>query len=264
MDAMQHNSHPPAVEVQDLVVRYRTNVDRNPSLRRQVATMGRRRMSREITALDGVSLTVPRGGVLGVIGANGAGKTTLLRTMAGILPPASGRVVVRGEVTTLLSLGVGFNKTLSGRENIYLGGLASGSSVKEVEEKVEAIVEFAELEEWIDMPVDTYSSGMYSRLAFSVAVHMDPDILLIDESLATGDASFRDKASNRMKEMVKGAGAIVLVSHALRFVTELADQAVWLHKGKIRQQGRPEEVIGGYQSFSKAKRATAARSSDVS
>jgi teichoic acid transport system ATP-binding protein len=245
-----------AIEVRDLVVRYRTSVDRVPTLKTTLRTLGRRRRTtRTITALNGVSISLPRGQVLGVIGANGAGKSTLLRAIAGILPPAEGRVVVRGEVTTLLSLGVGFNKTLSGRENIYLGGLATGSPLSQIEGQLDAIVEFAELGEWIDMPVDTYSSGMYSRLAFSVAAHMDPDILLIDESLSAGDASFREKATNRMKELCAGAGAIVLVSHGMGFISDLATDTIWIDKGTIRQQGPPSEVVDAYKEFVRAERA---------
>jgi len=250
-----------AIDVRGLVVRYRTSVDRIPTLKTTLRRLGRRRRTtRTITALDGVTLSLPRGNVLGVIGANGAGKTTLLRAMAGILPPADGRVVVRGEVTTLLTLGVGFNKKLSGRENIYLGALASGKSLDHVERQFDEIVDFADLGEWIDMPVDTYSSGMYSRLAFSVAAYMDPDILLIDESLSAGDASFREKATSRMKELCAGAGAIVLVSHGLNFVQELATHAIWLDKGKIRQQGKPTDVVAAYKEFVKINRAAAARS----
>ncbi|MEX2537157.1 MAG: ATP-binding cassette domain-containing protein [Actinomycetota bacterium] len=214
-------------------------------------------MTRTITALDGVTFSLPRGNVLGVIGSNGAGKSTLLRAMAGILPPAEGRIVVRGEVTTLLSLGVGFNKTLSGRENIYLGALASGKALFQVEEQLDAIVDFADLGEWIDMPVETYSSGMYSRLAFSVAAHMDPDILMIDESLSAGDAAFREKATNRMHELCAGAGAIVLVSHSLQFINGLATDVIWLDKGKIKQHGTPEAVVAAYTEFAKAKKAAA-------
>ncbi|MBW3661967.1 MAG: ABC transporter ATP-binding protein [Actinobacteria bacterium] len=246
-----------ALEVDDLTVRYRTNVDKVPTLKTTLRRLTRRtRTVRHITALEDVSFTLPRGNVLGVIGANGAGKSTLLRAIAGILPPAKGRVVVRGEVTTLLSLGIGFNKALSGRENVFLGGLAAGRSPEEVEYDFEKIVAFAELEEWIDMPVSTYSSGMYGRLAFAVATQLDPDILLIDETLSAGDASFREKAKARMMGVVQNAGTIVLVTHGLGVIKELATDCVWLHKGHVMAHGEPDAVVDQYTEFVNVKRTS--------
>lgn len=239
----------PAVEVTDLSVQYRTNFEKRPTLKAFLARPGRRRGVRVIEALRDVSFTVPSGTVLGIIGANGAGKSTLLRSIAGILPPSRGRVVVRGQVSTLLALGIGFNKALSGRENITLGGLAAGLEPDEIEDRFDDIVGFADLGEFIDLPMKTYSSGMYGRLAFSVAAHMDPDVLLIDEALATGDAAFRQKCTRKMQELCGNAGTILLVSHGLGSIREMADNCLWLHKGRIRAYGAPPDVIEQYNTY---------------
>jgi ABC-type polysaccharide/polyol phosphate transport system ATPase subunit len=207
------------------------------------------RVIREIEALRGVSFEVPRGTVMGVVGANGAGKSTLMRTVAGILPPTSGRVEVAGRVSTLLALGVGFNKDLSGRDNVVLGGLAAGLSREQLADKYEQIVDFAELDEFMDMPMRTYSSGMYGRLAFSVAVNMEPDILIIDEALSVGDAKFRRKSFNKMRDLCGEDRTILLVSHALGSIRELCDEAIWLHKGELRMWDDPDDVVEAYTNF---------------
>jgi ABC-type polysaccharide/polyol phosphate transport system ATPase subunit len=196
-----------------------------------------------------VSFNINHGTVLGVLGANGAGKSTLLRALAGILPPSQGRIEVHGRVSTLLALGVGFNAALTGRENVVLGGLAAGLSRDEIALRYEEIAEFAELEDRMDYPMRTYSSGMYARLAFAVAVHMDPDILLVDEALSAGDAKFKRKATNRMKEICANARTLVLVSHGMGSIREMCTDAIWLHKGQIVQRGEPDEVIDAYEEF---------------
>jgi lipopolysaccharide transport system ATP-binding protein/teichoic acid transport system ATP-binding protein len=196
-----------------------------------------------------VSFEVRHGTVLGILGANGAGKSTLVRTVAGILPPTEGRVEVLGRVSTLLALGVGFNRDLSGRENVVLGGLAAGLSRDQMEAKYDEIVEFAELEEFMELPMRTYSSGMYGRLAFSVAVNMDPDILLIDEALSVGDAKFRKKSFDKMRELCQEDRTIVLVSHALGSIEELCDQAIWINGGRLQMEGEPEEVVHAYTEY---------------
>ena len=231
-------------------VTYRTSLENRPTMRGTVARLGRRqKVIREIQAVKDVSFDVPHGQVLGVIGANGAGKSTLMRTIAGILPPSEGRVEVDGQVSTLLALGVGFNRKLTGRENVVLGGLAAGLSRDELEERYEEIVAFAELEEFMDMPMRTYSSGMYGRLAFSVAVTMDPDILLIDEALSVGDARFRRKSFEKMRQLCGEDRTIVIVSHALGSIQELCDAAIWLHKGQMRMWDEPGPVIDAYTQF---------------
>jgi ABC-type polysaccharide/polyol phosphate transport system ATPase subunit len=241
---------PPSIRVQDVSVTYRTSLERKPTFKSTLLRLGRReRIVRELEALKHVTLDVHQGSVLGILGANGAGKSTLVRTMAGILPPTSGRVEVHGRVSTLLALGVGFNKDLSGRENVILGGLAAGLSREQLHEKYDEIVEFAELEEFMDMPMRTYSSGMYGRLGFSVAVNMDPDILLIDEALSVGDAKFRKKSFDKMRELCAQARTIVLVSHALGSIEQLCDSAIWMNKGELRMQSDPESVVHAYTKF---------------
>jgi ABC-type polysaccharide/polyol phosphate transport system ATPase subunit len=240
----------PVISVQDVSVTYRTSLERRPTLKSTVVRLGRReRFVREIEAVKGVSFTVPQGSVLGIVGANGAGKSTLVRTIAGILPPTDGRVEVQGRVSTLLALGVGFNNRLTGRDNVILGGLAAGLSRRQLHEKYEDIVAFAELEEFMDMPMRTYSSGMYGRLAFSVAVNMEPDILLIDEALSVGDARFRRKSFDKMRELCGQDRTIVLVSHAMGSVKKLCDEVIWMHKGELRMYGEPDEVVDAYTSF---------------
>jgi ABC-type polysaccharide/polyol phosphate transport system ATPase subunit len=239
-----------AVSVEDVSVTYRTSFERKPTLRSTMLRLGRReRVVREVEAVRDVSFDVPHGTVLGIVGANGAGKSTLVRTIAGILPPTAGRVEVHGRVSTLLALGVGFNRNLSGRENVVLGGLAAGIKRGQLAEKYDDIVAFAELEEFMDMPMRTYSSGMYGRLAFSVAVNMDPDILLIDEALSVGDARFRRKSAEKMRELCGQDRTVVLVSHALGTIQELADQAVWMEKGQLRMWDEPDAVIDAYTEF---------------
>jgi ABC-type polysaccharide/polyol phosphate transport system ATPase subunit len=245
-------------------VTYRTSMEKKPTLTETMKRLGRReRIVREIEALQGVSFDVEHGKVLGIVGANGAGKSTLVRTIAGILPPTSGRIEVDGRVSTLLALGVGFNRKLSGRENVVLGGLAAGLTRDHLANKYEDIVEFAELEEFMDMPMQTYSSGMYGRLGFSVAVNMDPDILLIDEALSVGDARFKRKSFEKMRELCTEDRTIVLVSHSMASIEELCDQAIWLHKGELRMEGEPDEVIDAYTTFLDVKKDAVSTMEDV-
>jgi ABC-type polysaccharide/polyol phosphate transport system ATPase subunit len=238
------------IRVEDVSVTYRTSLEKAPTLRSTLLRLGRReRIVREIEALKGVSFAVPQGKVMGVIGANGAGKSTLMRTVAGILPPNTGRVEVNGRVSTLLSLGVGFNRKLTGRENVVLGGLAAGLRRAEMAEKYDEIVAFAELEDFMDMPMHTYSSGMYGRLAFAVAMTMEPDILIIDEALSVGDARFRRKSFDRMRELCKEDRTILLVSHGMATIEKLCDDCIWMHKGEMRMWDEPGAVVEAYTEF---------------
>jgi len=231
-------------------VTYRTSLESAPTLKNTVLKLGRReKVVREVQALRNVSFEVPEGQVLGVVGANGAGKSTLMRTVAGILPPNSGRVEVHGRVSTLLALGVGFNRKMTGRQNVVLGGLAAGLTREQLAAKYEEIVAFAELEDFMDMPMRTYSSGMYGRLAFAVAVTMEPEILLIDEALSVGDARFRKKSFRKMRELCGENRTILLVSHALGSIKELCDQAIWIHKGELRMWDEPDAVVDAYTEF---------------
>ncbi len=236
--------------MEDVSVTYRTSLDSAPTLKSTVLRLGRReKVVREIEALRDVSFEVPEGQVLGVVGANGAGKSTLMRTVAGILPPNSGRVEVHGRVSTLLALGVGFNGKMTGRQNVVLGGLAAGLSRGQLQEKYDEIVAFAELEEFMDMPMRTYSSGMYGRLAFAVAVTMEPEILLIDEALSVGDARFRKKSFRKMRQLCGEDRTIVLVTHALGSIKQLCDAAIWLHRGELRMWDEPDAVVDAYTEF---------------
>ena len=239
-----------AISVEDVSVTYRTSLERAPTLKSTVLKLGRReKIVREIDAVKHVTFDVPHGEVLGIVGANGAGKSTLVRTIAGILPPSSGRVEVHGRVSTLLALGVGFNKKLSGRENVVLGGLAAGLKRGQLAEKYDDIVAFAELEEFMDLPMRTYSSGMYGRLAFAVAVMMEPDILLIDEALSVGDARFRRKCARKMRQLCSEDRTVVLVTHALGTIQELADHAIWMDQGEMRMWDEPDSVVNAYTEF---------------
>jgi ABC-type polysaccharide/polyol phosphate transport system ATPase subunit len=205
----------------------------------------RRNTPGEFWALRQVTFTVNQGDTLGIIGRNGSGKSTLLRVIAGIYPPDEGGISVHGEVSTLFSLGAGFQPELSGRDNIYLNGVLMGLSKGEIDSIIEKIIGFAELDEFIDMPVKTYSSGMHSRLGFAIAMNVSRDIVLIDEIMGAGDAAFREKANQEMSRIL-GERTIVMVSHSMANVKKFANKAIWLDKGRIAAQGEPEEVIKQY------------------
>jgi ABC-type polysaccharide/polyol phosphate transport system ATPase subunit len=238
----------PAVRVDDLWVTFRATLEKNQTLKGTLARLRERgKRSMVIEALRGVSFEVPTGTVYGVIGRNGAGKTTMLRTIAGILPPTAGRVSVWGTVTPLLSLGVGFNRELTGRENILLGGLTIGLPLEEVMANFAEVEAFAGLGDAIDFPMRTYSSGMFGRLAFSVAAHLRPEILLIDEALAAGDAAFKLKSMSKIQELCKdGSCTVLIVSHGLEVVKALAERCVWLERGAVRREGPAGEVVAAY------------------
>ena len=249
---------PLAVKVDDLSITYRTTFERKPTLKQALTRFGRgQRAVREVEAIKHVSFEVRTGTALGIIGSNGAGKSTLMRALAGILPPTSGSIEVWGKASTLLALGVGFNRDLSGRENIILGGLASGLSRREVEERADDVAEWTELGDFIDLPMRTYSSGMSARVGFSVAVHMKPDILMIDEALSTGDAKFREKANAKMAELRESARAMFLVSHGLGNIKEMCTDVLWLNQGQLMMRGDPEEVVEAYMDFIKVKQSAA-------
>lgn len=197
-------------------------------------------------ALRDVSLTVDEGQTLGIIGGNGAGKTTLLRTIAGVFAPDEGNIVTNGDVSPLMSLGIGFDPSLSGRHNIYLNAAYLGLSKAETERLVPDIIEFAELQEFIDRPVRTYSSGMKVRLGFAIATNIDPDILLLDEVMSVGDADFQEKSQRQMDAMLEQSRVIVVASHSMSFVEENCDKAVYLDDGRVAATGDPETVVEAY------------------
>ena len=253
------NAHPPhsiAVSVQSVGLTYTTSVDKKPTLKARVKRLGRSgKFSRTVNALNDVSIDVHYGTVLGIIGSNGAGKSSLMRVISGIIPPSQGRIEVYGSVSTLLALGVGFNASLTGRENVYLGGLAAGMTREEIDSQFEEIAAFSELGDAIDSPMRTYSSGMYARLAFSVAATVKPDVLIIDEALSTGDARFKEKSLNRIKELRTEDRALILVSHALATIEDICNEVIWLDKGKMMARGKPAEVIAAYREFMQVRKS---------
>ena len=239
-----------AIKVTDLTLTYRTTTSRSQSLKKVLMRAGRGgKRTKVIEAIKDLSFTIHHGTILGVVGHNGAGKSTLLRAISGIMPPTTGEVEVHGEINALLSLQSGFNKDLTGRENVTLSGLAAGMTRAEIDQQMDAIVAFAELEEFIDMPVDAYSSGMGQRLAFAAAVHTKPDILLVDEALSAGDARFKIKAQRRMEELMNQARTLVVVSHSINTVREMCNQVLWIDHGRMMAFGDTDEVINRYMEF---------------
>ena len=241
-----------AVEVRDLAKRYRLGeMDvLHGSLRDAIMRAARRPFRRgereEIEALGGVSFDVRRGEVLGIIGRNGAGKTTLLKILSGVTDPTSGSARIWGRVGSLLEVGTGFHPELTGRENVFFNGAILGMKRREIERKFDAIVEFAEVERFIDTPVKRYSSGMQLRLAFAVAAHLEPEILIVDEVLAVGDAAFQRKCLGKMGEVSNEGRTVLLVSHNMAAVTSLADRCVWLDQGRVRDVGDTSEIVSEY------------------
>jgi ABC-type polysaccharide/polyol phosphate transport system ATPase subunit len=197
-------------------------------------------------ALQGVSFGVPAGRTYGIIGRNGSGKSTALKLVAGIAKPTSGTVKVEGRISALIELGAGFHPEISGRENVFINGIMLGLTKREITRRFDEIVEFAEMRDFIDAPVKTYSSGMYMRLGFAVAIHVDPDVLLVDEVLAVGDAGFTHKCLDKFGEFKRRGKTILLVTHSLDLVERFCDEALWLDGGKVRGSGDPKRVVGAY------------------
>ncbi len=214
-----------------------------------LAQRRKNRKAKEFWALRDVSFGVQKGETLGIIGSNGSGKSTTLKLISRIISPTAGTVRVNGRVTALLELGAGFHPELSGRDNIFMNGTVMGLSRKEIEYKVDSIIEFAELEDFIDVPVKNYSSGMYARLGFSVSVHLDPDILLIDEVLSVGDQSFQQKCNERMLNLRKKGVTILLVSHDIDAIWRLCSRAVWLDHGAMKLEGAASKVTDSYFKY---------------
>ncbi len=203
-------------------------------------------------ALKGVSFELEEGKILGIIGKNGSGKSTMLRAIAGIFSPDKGEIDLHGRTISLLSIGVGFNKKLTGKENIYLSGMLLGFSEEEIAAKEKEIIKFADIGDFINKRVKTYSSGMYSKLAFAITAILETDITLIDEVLSVGDVKFREKSYNKMKELISDEKRTVLiVSHSLDTIRELCDEVLWLNDGKIMEIGKPEDIIPKYEEFMK-------------
>jgi homopolymeric O-antigen transport system ATP-binding protein len=245
-----------AIDVRDLGVRYNLRLTRKNTLRQTLRNLVRRGDGdRTFWALQNVSFRLVRGESLAVIGPNGAGKSTLLQALAGIITPSDGTVDVRGHISSLLTLGAGFDQELTGRDNIALAGAFLGIPHDEMARRSEGIVDFADIGQFIDAPIKTYSSGMRARLGFAIATSVDPDILLLDEVLGTGDQVFREKSKARVLELAKGAKAIVLVTHDMHWVTEFCNRAMLIEKGHVVAEGEPEEIVRIHQEHSVAEQA---------
>lgn len=234
-----------SITVEDLSKRFRIYHERNQSVKSMVMRRGRAKYE-EFWALRDINLDIPSGGTFGLVGHNGSGKSTLLKCLARILVPDTGTVTVNGRVSALLELGAGFHPELSGRDNIYMNGAILGLTRRELASKFDEIVSFAGLEQFIDTPVKNYSSGMYVRLGFSVAINVDPDILLVDEVLAVGDQSFQQRSAAKFKEFKEAGKTIVVVTHSLGQVRELCDQAAWLDHGRLLDAGETNEIVARY------------------
>lgn len=236
-----------AIEVDNLYIRYRCL--QSVSLKKSVFHW--KKSKKDIfEAVKGISFKINRGEIVGLIGKNGSGKSTTLRAIAGIFSPDEGSIKLNSDSVALLSIGVGFQKKLTGRENIMLSGMLLGYPGEKIEEKMDEIIEFSELGEFIDKPVKTYSSGMFSKLAFSITAILEPDIMLVDEVLAVGDAKFKKKSYAKMKQLIADENRTVLiVSHNTETIKKLCDRIIWLHEGEIKMIGSVDEVLPVYDEF---------------
>jgi len=237
-----------AIIVKDVSKRYRV-YPRPIDRLKEVLTLNRGCYHREFTALEDVNLTIEKGRAMGIIGPNGAGKSTLLKMMAGIIDPTGGHIKVCGRVASIIELGTGFHGDFSGRDNVYMNAAIMGYRRNQVDRLFDDIARFAELGSYMDMPVKTYSSGMFVRLAFSIAIHVDPDVFLVDEALAVGDAIFAHRCLKRIREMKERGVTIVFVSHDVNAVQGICDEAVLLDRGRLMDRGTPKNVIQHYQTI---------------
>lgn len=237
------------LDAEDVDVTYEVHEDReHRTLKGRVASLGRRSPPRRIEAVKHVSFRLSEGDALGLVGLNGSGKSSLLRALAGLVPLTGGRVRARSE-PVLLGVGAALHPELSGRRNVYLGGTAMGLTKAEVAERFVDIVTFAGVENFIDMPLRTYSSGMQARLRFSIAAAVEPDILLIDEALSVGDVEFKQRSDARMRELIRSAGALVLVSHSLSSIQDICNTAIWMNDGMIKSTGTVNDVLHEYRKY---------------
>ncbi len=238
-----------AIEVRDLVIGYKSI--KAYSIKKSLLKFKKVEVD-EFIAVNHVTFDVKKGEILGIIGKNGSGKSTMLKALAGIFSPDSGTIDLKGHTVSLLSIGVGFQKQVTGRENILLSGMLLGFSEEEVRAKMPKIIEFAGLGKFIDMPVKTYSSGMYSKLAFSITAILETEIMLIDEVLSVGDERFKRKSYDKMKELISNKDrTVVIVSHSISTLRELCDKVMWMHDGKIRMIGESGKVLDAYKEFMK-------------
>ena len=236
-----------AIEVTDLVISYQNL--KKTSIKKNLLHFNRQKADRFV-AVKGISFYVREGEILGIIGKNGSGKSTTLNALAGIFSPDSGSIDLNGHSISLLSIGVGFIREMTGRENITLSGMLLGFTEEQVKAKEQEIIDFAEIGEFIDMPVRTYSSGMYSKLAFSITAILETDIMLIDEVLSVGDQKFKKKSYEKMKSLISNKDrTVVIVSHSIETLKQLCDTVMWMHEGQIKRIGDPDEVLDEYVAF---------------
>lgn len=235
------------IEVKDVTKSFKIYTDKGKMLKERILFRNRNRYEMR-NVLKGISFEVKRGESIGLIGSNGCGKSTTLKLLSKIIYPNSGSIQIAGRVSSLIELGAGFHPDMSGRENIFINAAIFGLSRKETEKRLKSIIEFSELEEFIDNPVRTYSSGMYMRLAFSVAISVDADILLIDEILAVGDTNFQAKCFNKLREIKASGVTIIMVSHDSNMIERFCDRAIWLNDGRIVEQGKTTQVVDAYMS----------------
>ena len=234
-----------AIEVIDVTKSFKIYYDKASTLKEKVF-FWKRNQSEVFTALKDINLTIKKGETVGLVGVNGSGKSTLLKLMTKIIYPNKGKVVTHGKLTSLLELGAGFHQDFTGRENIYFNAAIFGLTKQEIDKRIDTIISFSELGEFIDNPVRTYSSGMYMRLAFSIAINVDADILLIDEILAVGDQHFQEKCFQKLEELKNSDKTIVIVSHSLDQIEKLCTRAIWINEGVVAMDGQPHNVILEY------------------
>ena len=238
-----------AIEVKDAYINY--VFMKSFSIKKNLLSLGKNK-PQVFTAVKGISFSVEKGDIVGIVGRNGSGKSTLLRAIAGVFAVDQGSIDLHGNTVSLMAIGVGFQRNLSGRENIYLSGMLLGFPKKIIDEKINEIIEFSELGEFIDRPVKTYSSGMHSKLAFSINSIMQTDIMLVDEVLSVGDAKFKKKSFEKMKELIEDKHRTVLiVSHSSQNIRELCNKVLWIHDGQIKMYGDTKEVMDRYDEFMK-------------
>ena len=235
-----------AIKVDHVYKSFNIYYDRANTLKERMLFFARNKKREKREVLKDINLEIKKGETVALIGVNGSGKSTLLKLMTQIIFPNKGTIETKGKLTSLLELGAGFHPDFSGRENIYFNSSIFGLTRKEIDERLDKIIEFSELQDFIDNPVRTYSSGMYMRLAFSVAINVDADILLIDEILSVGDQHFQEKCFNKMRELKQEGKTMVFVTHSMDSVKKLCDRAVWLSDGKIRMDGDTENVVNEY------------------
>ena len=243
---MKENEEDIAIKVDHVYKSFNIYYDRANTLKERMLFFARNKRREKREVLKDINLDIKKGETVALIGVNGSGKSTLLKLMTQIIFPNKGTIETKGKLTSLLELGAGFHPDFSGRENIYFNSSIFGLTRKEIDARLDQIIEFSELQDFIDNPVRTYSSGMYMRLAFSVAINVDADILLIDEILSVGDQHFKEKCFNKMRELKKEGKTMVFVTHSMDSVRNLCDRAVWLYDGRVRMDGNTDEVVNEY------------------